>query len=102
MKTMKHLVSFGLLLSLAVLPAYAAETMVNSVDLQKMTCKQLMAGSDADRDGGVAFFHGYMAGKKNTTVIELDKASALSDLVEDFCLSNPESTVMDAFTKSAK
>ena len=71
-----------------------------SLDISKMTCKELMAGNDADRDAGLGYFHGFVAGRKNNQVIDLKAMTELSDKVKDFCLSNPTSTVLDAFAKS--
>jgi len=90
--------------ALAAAPAWAEEgkPAANTIDIGKMTCKQLMSGSDMDREVGLAFFHGYLAGKKNRQTVDLPAASVLSDKVRDYCLSNPTSTVMDAFIKSEK
>ena len=103
--SMKKLVIFLVVgVALAAAPAWAEEgkPAANTIDIGKMTCKQLMSGSDIDREVGIAFFHGYMAAKKNRQIIDLPAASALSDKVRDYCLSNPTSTVMEAFKKFDK
>jgi len=82
--------------------AAAAEEDARTEDVMKFSCKQLMSGNDADRGSGLAFFHGYRTAKSGTTTVDLTAASALSDKVQDYCLSNPSATVMDAFAKSAK
>ena len=74
----------------------------NTPDIGKLTRKELMGGTDIEREVGIAFFHGYMAGKKNRQAIDLPVASALSVKVRDFCLSNPTNTVMDAFKNLGK
>jgi hypothetical protein len=61
-----------------------------------------MAGDDIDRDTGMAYFYGFFAGKNNNPVINVQAMTELTDRVKDFCLSNPTSTVMEAFQKSAK
>lgn len=71
------------------------------VDIMKLTCKQAMSGDDMDRAATAAFFHGYLTAKNHSTVIDLDAASAQSNRVKEYCLSNPDSTVMEAFTKTA-
>jgi len=73
-----------------------------TIDISKMSCKDMMSGNDTDRAVVAAFFQGYLAGKKNNVVVNVDAASDLSDKVRDYCLSNPKSTVMDAFAKSGK
>ena len=75
--------------------AAAAQT----VTVGKVTCKEMMAGSDMDRGAVVSFYHGYLAGKKSGEVIDITAMGALSDRVYDYCLSNPTSTVMGAFGK---
>ena len=89
--------------SLFVLPAWGAESMMTDtkLDISKMTCKDLMSGNDSDRDASIAYFHGYLAGKKNNNILDVTTASTLTDKVRDYCLSNPTSTVMNAFKKSA-
>ena len=72
------------------------------VDVTKLTCKEVMAGNDMDRAINAGFFLGFLAGKKNSTVVNLDAASAHTNRATDYCLSNPKSTVMEAFTKTDK
>ena len=95
---------FAFAVALTIVPVSAEEgkSGENTIHIGKMTCKELMGGNDTDREVGIAFYHGYLAGKKGSQTIDLPTASALSDRVKDYCLSNPTSTVMDAFTKSVK
>lgn len=72
------------------------------VDVTKLTCKEVMAGSDMDRAINAGFYLGFLAAKKNSTVVDLDAASAHTNRVMDYCLSNPTSAVLDAFTKTDK
>ncbi len=92
----------GVVLAAVPVGAEEGKPTANTIDIGKMTCKQLMSGNDVDREVGIAFFHGYMAGQKNRQIIDLPAASALSDKVRDYCLSNPTSTVMEAFKKFEK
>jgi len=89
---------------LVVFQAWGAESTFpgQKIDISKMTCKELMSGNDTDREVGIAYFHGFLAGKKNSHVVDVKTTSELTDKVKDYCLSNPASTVMDAFTKSGK
>jgi len=96
--TVKKILCFGVLGMIFVFsPALAEETTLTgtTLDIGKLTCKELMRGNDSDRDVGIAFYHGFLAGKTNSQVAKTER-------VTDYCLSNPTSTVMDAFTKSAK
>ena len=91
-------------IALASAPAWAEEGKAddNMLDIEAMTCKQLMSGDDLDREVGLGFFHGYFDGKKGVKVVDLPKASAVSTFVRDYCLSNPASTLMEAFVKAGK
>jgi len=101
-KKVAVMVVLGMLL--VVLQAWGEESKYTGmkIDVTKMTCKDLMSGNDTDRAVVVSYFHGFLAGKKNSTVVDVDATSALSDKIRDYCLSNPTITVMDAFAKSAK
>jgi HdeA/HdeB family len=102
---MKSLRMWILGAAFVALPAWAGQSglpAAQSLDIGKMTCKQLMRGNDADRDAGLAYFNGYFAGKKNSMVIDAKAMTELTDRVKDFCLSNPTSTVLDAFAKVEK
>lgn len=72
------------------------------IDVTKLTCKEVMAGNDMDRAVNAGFFLGFFAGKENSTIIDVNAASAHTDRAMDYCLSNPKSTVMEAFTKTSK
>ena len=100
-KTLALLVAFG------VFPvahqAWGADAPASrKIDIAKGTCKEVMAGSDMDRATNAGFFLGFLAGKANSTVIDLEVSAGHTDRATDYCLSNPTSTVMEAFTKTAK
>ena len=101
---MKTLTATVLGVSLFAANAWGGEAQSSpvSVDIAKFSCKELMAGNDHDRQSGIAFFHGYLAAKNNLATVDVSKASAQTDQVRDYCLSNPKSTVMDAFAKTGK
>ena len=104
MKVNKLILVLVIGIALAAMSAWAEDGKPggNTIDITKLTCKELMSGSDTDREVGIAFFHGYFAGKENRQIIDLPATSALSDKVKDYSLSNPTSTVMDAFLNCAK
>lgn len=93
-----------LTVSLFAFQAWGEESKLTGLkyDLTKMTCKELMSGNDMDRAIGLGVFHGFLMGRKNNTVADVPAMAVVSDEVTDFCLSNPNSTVMDAFTRTVK
>lgn len=101
---MKSFATFPLLFALLAVWVSGGEAASSAVtvDIAKMTCKELMAGRDIDRESGISFYQGYLAGKKNSQTLDLNAAAAQTDRVTDYCLSNPTSTVMDAFLKTTK
>jgi hypothetical protein len=104
MKVKKLMSLFVLGAVLVAIPALA-ETMKSEesvIDIAKLTCKELMIGNDIDREVGIAYFHGFIAGKANRHTLDGYAAGAITDKVTDYCLSNPANTVMDAFAKAQK
>ena len=101
---MKALPLLALGIMLCTLPASAQDgkAPIRKIELDKLTCKDLMAGNDTDRDAGISFYHGYLAGKKNTTVIDLRAVAEHTDRVRDYCLSNPAATILAAYAKTAQ
>lgn len=87
----------GIALFTPPLWAEEANTPVNTIEINKLTCKELMAGNDLERDVVLAYYHGLMDGKKQVEIVDIPEASAISDQVRDYCLSNPTDTVMKAF-----
>jgi hypothetical protein len=101
----KKLMSLCVLGAVLVAMPALADTMKSEepvIDIAKLTCKELMSGNDTDREVGIAYFHGFIAGKANRNALDVYAAGASTDKVTDYCLSNPASTVMDAFAKAQK
>ena len=83
-------------------PGFAQEGTRTSltIDITTYTCKELMAGDDDDREAGIAYVHGYMAGKNDIDMINTGEKGAHTDRFREVCLSNPTITVIDAYKKS--
>ena len=100
-KKVASLVVLGMVL--VAFQAWGAESKLGEkIDIAKLTCKEAMKGNDMDRTATAALFLGFLAAKKNSTIIDVDASSAHSIRAMDYCLSNPKSTVMDAFTTTGK
>ena len=104
MKMYNLLIIFIVGIALCAPAAWAEEesTPGNTIEIDKLTCKQLMAGNDLERDVVIAYYHGLMDGKKKIEILDIQESSAISDEVRDYCLSNPTDTVMHAFEKFHK
>jgi hypothetical protein len=104
MKMYRLLTLFIVGIAIFASPAWAAEETApaNAIETDKLTCKELMAGNDLERDVVIAYYHGLMDGRKQVKVLDIPESSAISDEVRDYCLSNPTHTVMQAFEKFHK
>ncbi|WP_167495689.1 HdeA/HdeB family chaperone [Desulfosediminicola ganghwensis] len=87
-------------LVLAGTAAYADDEETVILDLETLTCKELMAGDDTERAAGFGLYQGILAGEKGQLKLDVDKAYQLTEDVKDYCLSNATSTVLDAFRKA--
>jgi hypothetical protein len=80
--------------------AQAGKTTTLTLDITTYTCKELMAGNDDDRQAGISYVHGYMAGKNGIDMINAGAIGAHTDRLREICLSNPTMAVIDAYQQS--
>jgi hypothetical protein len=71
-------------------------------DIAKVDCKTVMRLDDRERESAIVFLHGYLAGKKGDTVIDLAKLGAATDKFIDNCLDNPKSKALDVMTAAVQ
>lgn len=72
------------------------------VDLNALTCKDVMRLSGEDRSIAFGVLHGYFLGKKGTTsYVSSTLARATDDFVE-YCLDHPSDGALQAFAKFVK
>ena len=71
-------------------------------DLGEVSCKEVMILSGEDRDISIAFAHGYMLGKNDTTRYEIDKLAKITDAFIDYCLDHPAEKALASFEKVYK
>ena len=71
-------------------------------DLKDSQCRDVMILSGEDREIAIAFVHGYMLGKKNTTRYVPEKLGEATDKFMDYCLDNPKDNALAAFEKFTK
>ena len=102
MRSISLAILAGLLVAALAWGQEPASDAPRTVSVAKVTCKEMMAGDDMSRGAVLAYFHGYLAGKKSQEIADLTAMSSQSDRVSDYCLSNPTSTVMDAFAKASR
>ncbi len=71
-------------------------------DLKDNQCRDVMILSGEDREIAIAFAHGYMLGKKNTTEYVPEELGNATDMFMDYCLDNPKENALEAFEKFTK
>jgi len=71
-------------------------------DLNTLTCKDVMRFSGDHRDIALAFIHGYLLGKKGTSLYSTEDLGDASDRFVEYCLDNPTAKALDAMNKIVK
>jgi hypothetical protein len=88
---MQRLAAAGIVLALSVAaPARAQVT----IDVAKITCNQFLLFQVADPQHIAIWFHGYYSGKRDNTVVDIQKLKADADRLRDWCRANINMTVM--------
>jgi acid stress chaperone HdeB len=89
--TMPKLAAASLLLALQSAPAAQAQV---TIDMAKVTCEQYLLFQVADPQHIAIWIHGYYAGKRNSTILDVQQLKANADKVRDYCRANMKNTVM--------
>lgn len=93
---LKHLlVPLALSLALVVSSGSAVRAQV-TIDVAKITCDQFVLFKVASPDTIATWLHGYYSGKQGNTVVEVERLKANVKKVRDYCLQNPDVTLMEA------
>jgi hypothetical protein len=92
----------GLALGAAIFATGALAQDADNIVLQmeEFTCRDMLVRSGFERDFTIAYMHGYMSGKLNETTFDANKLTLATDAVLDFCISNPDASIMAAFEKA--
>ena len=83
-------------------PSVIAGELSETRDLKNNQCRDVMILSGEDREIAIAFAHGYMLGKKNTTRYVPAELGEATDKFMDYCLDNPKDNALAAFEKFTK
>lgn len=68
-----------------------------SIDVTQTTCRDMLLASGDEEENILIFFHGYMTGKKNETVINVDAFRDVSETILSDCIDNPDATLIAVF-----
>lgn len=69
------------------------------IDLSTVSCRDLLKLDDEDKNSTILFFHGYMSGKKGDLNADVDALAEISSQVIDYCIDNPDDTLMSVFNR---
>jgi len=92
----------GLALGAAIFATGALAQNADNIVLQmeEFTCRDMLVRSGFERDFTIAYMHGFMSGKLNETTFDANKLTFATDAVLDFCISNPDASIIAAFEKA--
>jgi hypothetical protein len=85
-------------LALSVLPWSQAKSQV-TLDVSKITCDQFTGYKITSPNNIALWLHGYFNGRRGNTIIDTQKLNANSNKLLQYCLTKPETPVMQAVTK---
>jgi hypothetical protein len=89
----RKLAAAGLLFALQC--AGSAQAQV-TIDVSKITCEQFLLFQVADPQHIAIWFHGYYSGKRDNTLLDVQKLKQDADKLRDYCRSHMRGTVMQA------
>lgn len=80
--------------------AEAEEASEDLIELQTMTCREMLKSEYKDRSNTLVFMHGYISGKKGETTVDAPALAEVTDRVLDTCIDNPERALLSVFEES--
>lgn len=83
-------------LPLAVLFGASAAEAQLTVDVAKITCKQLVTYEVTDARSISIWLSGYFNAQENNTILDVARFRSRSNALKDFCMSHFDMPVMDA------
>ncbi len=94
-------VSTAFLISIPSLSVYGQNeteqedsSMINAANI---TCRELLKLDDSSQEATIAYFHGFMSGKKNELMVDIVELGNISEKVIDSCIDNPNTSLMKVF-----
>jgi acid stress chaperone HdeB len=85
-------------LALATFAAPSAGAQV-TIDVARITCDQLILFKVAQPHDIAMWLSGYYNGRRNSTLVDVEKLKEYTDSVEKYCINNRKVTVMEAVEK---
>lgn len=70
------------------------------VDLQTLTCRELLKSEGDNRANLVIFMHAFVNGKTNNTTIDAPALAESTNAIVDTCIDNPDSQLLGVFEQN--
>lgn len=67
------------------------------INIDSVTCRDMLRKGGEERDFTIVFMHGFMSGKKGDLVFDAPALTEATDKVLDACINNPDATVLSVF-----
>lgn len=81
----------------AVLEAAAQE---ENIEIDKMTCGEMLKMGGNERDFTMIFMHGFVSGRQNDLIFDGAALTAATDKVLDGCIAEPDASLLSVFEKA--
>ena len=72
------------------------------IDAETLDCRFLLKLNDNEREATLAYYQGFMSGKKNELMVDVEKLGEVSDKVIDYCIDNPDDSLLTIFEQYRK
>ncbi|MDJ0843742.1 HdeA/HdeB family chaperone [Crocosphaera sp.] len=69
------------------------------VELNKISCRELLKMPGKDKELTLVFFHGLMTAKNEQMVVDRIALREATNKITDYCIDNPSSMLMTAFDR---
>jgi acid stress chaperone HdeB len=86
----------GVISALFVASAAPAQT---TIDVSKISCDQLATARVASPDYIAIWLSGFYSGKRNNTIVDVQRLQDNARKIQSYCLYNGKGTVMEAVEK---
>jgi hypothetical protein len=75
----------------------AAQDETPPVDLEELTCREVLLIDGNEREQLFLFMHGYMSGKNGETTVNIEQENDTSQQVKNTCIDNPDQSLLSTF-----
>lgn len=71
----------------------------STFDMKDVTCRDLMLSNSENQELMISLFQGFFSGQENETLLDIAELAKVTDEVKNYCLDNPNKTLMSGFEK---